>query len=138
VFGLQTHCTAIGVQPRQNADHSSAGFWSVAINSTCWAASSALARGFSPAQRQGFFVIFSTVWIRQRIHLPQVTAAQELQIKAEARLASLMEEKLVTRISSIYLARRRQNDRTTSRPHFDWNAQNVTGLRSNGRRQSEK
>ena len=31
--------------------------------------------------------------------LPQVTAAQELQIKAEARLASLMEEKLVTRIS---------------------------------------
>jgi hypothetical protein len=30
--------------------------------------------------------------------LPQVTAAQELQIKAEARLASL-EEKLVTRIS---------------------------------------
>jgi ribosomal protein L15 len=36
---------------------------------------------------------------RERIHLPQVTAAQELQIKAEARLASLMEEKLVTRIS---------------------------------------
>jgi hypothetical protein len=32
-------------------------------------------------------------------HLPQVTAAQELQIKAEARLAALMEEKLVTRIS---------------------------------------
>jgi len=31
--------------------------------------------------------------------LPHVTAAQELQIKAEARLASLMEEKLVTRIS---------------------------------------
>jgi hypothetical protein len=31
--------------------------------------------------------------------LPQVTAAQELQIKAEARLASLMEEKLVNRIS---------------------------------------
>jgi 16S rRNA C1402 N4-methylase RsmH len=31
--------------------------------------------------------------------LPQVTAAQELQIKAEARLASLIEEKLVTRIS---------------------------------------
>jgi hypothetical protein len=31
--------------------------------------------------------------------LPQGTAAQELQIKAEARLASLMEEKLVTRIS---------------------------------------
>jgi hypothetical protein len=33
------------------------------------------------------------------IHLPQITAAQELQIKAEARLASLIEEKLVTRIS---------------------------------------
>src|SRR5262249_54970135 len=35
----------------------------------------------------------------ERTHLPQVTAPQELQIKAEARLASLMEEKLVTRIS---------------------------------------
>jgi len=31
--------------------------------------------------------------------LPQVTAAQELQIKAQMRLASLVEEKLVTRIS---------------------------------------
>jgi len=31
--------------------------------------------------------------------LPQGPAAQELQIKAEARLASLMQEKLVTRIS---------------------------------------
>ena len=31
--------------------------------------------------------------------MPQGTAAQELQIKAEARLASLMQEKLVTRIS---------------------------------------
>jgi hypothetical protein len=31
--------------------------------------------------------------------LPQVSAAQELQIKAQMRLASLMEEKLVTRIS---------------------------------------
>jgi hypothetical protein len=41
--------------------------------------------------------------------LPQVTAAQELQIKAQMRLASLMEEKLVTRIfCSIHLARRRQ------------------------------
>ena len=28
--------------------------------------------------------------------MPQITAAQEFQIKAEARLASLMEEKLVT------------------------------------------
>jgi hypothetical protein len=33
--------------------------------------------------------------------LPQVTAAPELQIKAQKRLASLMEEKLVTRISVI-------------------------------------
>jgi hypothetical protein len=33
--------------------------------------------------------------------LPQVTAAQELQIKAQKRLASLMEETLVTRISVI-------------------------------------
>ena len=31
--------------------------------------------------------------------MPQVSAAQELQIKAQIRLASLMEEKLVTRIS---------------------------------------
>jgi len=31
--------------------------------------------------------------------LPQVSAAQELQIKAQARLASLMAEKLVMRIS---------------------------------------
>ncbi len=31
--------------------------------------------------------------------MPQVSAAQELQIKAQMRLASLMEEKLVTRIS---------------------------------------
>jgi hypothetical protein len=31
--------------------------------------------------------------------LPQVSAAQELQTKAQIRLASLMEEKLVTRIS---------------------------------------
>jgi hypothetical protein len=29
--------------------------------------------------------------------LPQVTAAQELQLKAQMRLASLMEEKLVVR-----------------------------------------
>jgi uncharacterized protein YndB with AHSA1/START domain len=31
--------------------------------------------------------------------LPQVSAAQQLQIKAQTRLAALMEEKLVTRIS---------------------------------------
>jgi len=49
--------------------------------------------------------------------LPQVTAAQELQIKAEARLAALMEEKLVTRIS--VLSTLLGGDRTTSRPHFD-------------------
>src|SRR5439155_4939658 len=40
---------------------------------------------------------FSLNW--ERIHLPQVSAAQELQVKAQMRLASLMEEKLVTRIS---------------------------------------
>jgi hypothetical protein len=45
------------------------------------------------------FVIFSNSELEERIHLPQVTAAQELQIKAQKRLASLMEEKLVTRIS---------------------------------------
>jgi hypothetical protein len=33
--------------------------------------------------------------------LPQVSAAQELQVKAQIRLASLMEEKLVTRISVV-------------------------------------
>ena len=31
--------------------------------------------------------------------MPQVSTAQELEIKAQIRLASLMEEKLVTRIS---------------------------------------
>ena len=31
--------------------------------------------------------------------MPQVSAAQELEIKAQIRLASLMEEKLVTRIA---------------------------------------
>jgi hypothetical protein len=45
------------------------------------------------------FVILSTVQIGERIHLPQVSAAQELEIKAQIRLASLMEEKLVTRIA---------------------------------------
>jgi len=65
------------------------------------------------------------------IHLPQVTAAQELQIKAEARLASLMEEKLVTRISVLstllgggktterLLVRISIETRKTS-PDFDW------------------
>src|SRR5262249_9789998 len=43
--------------------------------------------------------IFDSLRIRERIQLPQVSAAQELQIKAQMRLASLMEEKLVTRIS---------------------------------------
>jgi hypothetical protein len=33
--------------------------------------------------------------------LPQTDAAQELQVKADKRLAALMEEKLVTRISVI-------------------------------------
>jgi hypothetical protein len=31
--------------------------------------------------------------------LPQVSAAQELQVKAQTRLAALMKEKLVTRVS---------------------------------------
>ena len=33
--------------------------------------------------------------------MPQASFAQELQVKAEARLATLMQEKLVTRISVI-------------------------------------
>jgi tRNA A37 threonylcarbamoyladenosine biosynthesis protein TsaE len=37
--------------------------------------------------------------LEECIHLPQVSAAQELQTKAQIRLASLIEEKLVTRIS---------------------------------------
>src|SRR5262249_46477287 len=45
------------------------------------------------------FRYFQHSELEERIHLPQVTAAQELQIKAQMRLASLMEEKLVTRIS---------------------------------------
>ena len=45
------------------------------------------------------FVIFSTFELEERIDLPQVTAAQELQIKAQKRLSALTEEKLVTRIS---------------------------------------
>jgi hypothetical protein len=58
--------------------------------------SAAVARDFS---QQSFFCnnFHSLNW--ERIHLPQLTAAQELQIKAQKRLASLMEEKLVTRIS---------------------------------------
>jgi hypothetical protein len=55
-------------------------------------------RGFSRLKGKVFCDIFNSL-NQGRIHLPQVTAAQELQIKAEARLASLMEEKLVTRIS---------------------------------------
>jgi hypothetical protein len=43
--------------------------------------------------------IFDNLNLGERIHLPQVSAEQELQIKAQTRLASLMEEKLVTRIS---------------------------------------
>jgi hypothetical protein len=50
--------------------------------------------------------------------LPQVSAAQELQIKAEIRLAALMEEKLVTRISvlSTLQGGKKPNDFC---PHFD-------------------
>jgi ribosomal protein L15 len=55
--------------------------------------------------------------------LPQVTAAQELQIKAEARLASLIEEKLVTRISvlSTLLGGGKTKTHKTS-PDFDQTA----------------
>jgi hypothetical protein len=38
-------------------------------------------------------------WSNPPYFVPQGTAAQELQIEAEARLCSLMQEKLVTRIS---------------------------------------
>src|SRR5215475_715758 len=63
-------------------------------------ASSVLVPGLQPGSTARLFCdIFNSLNIRERIHLPQGTAAQELQIKAEARLASLMEEKLVTRIS---------------------------------------
>jgi hypothetical protein len=47
------------------------------------------------------------------IHLPQVSAAQELEVLARTRLASLMEEKLVTRIS--VLSTLRGGDETTER-----------------------
>jgi hypothetical protein len=44
-------------------------------------------------QQQGFFCdIFDNLNLGERIDLPQVSAAQELQIKAQTRLASLMEE----------------------------------------------
>src|SRR5262249_11385810 len=43
--------------------------------------------------------IFKHSELEECIHLPQVSAAQELQTKAQIRLASLIEEKLVTRIS---------------------------------------
>src|SRR5215471_10787105 len=45
-----------------------------------------------------FCVIFNSE-LDECIHLPQASAAQELQSKAQIRLASLIEEKLVTRIS---------------------------------------
>jgi hypothetical protein len=48
---------------------------------------------------KAFLCYFRQSELKERIHLPQVSAAQELQIKAQTRLASLMEEKLVTRIS---------------------------------------
>jgi len=67
--------------------------------------------------------------------LPQVSAAQELQIKAQIRLASLMEEKLVTRISVLSIlppcseAAKQPNDfssafrlKRTKRPDFDQTA----------------
>jgi hypothetical protein len=52
--------------------------------------------------------------------LPQVSAAQELQIKAQIRLAIFDGRKISNpNFCSIYLARRGQNNRTTSRPYFD-------------------
>jgi len=48
---------------------------------------------------KAFLCYFRQSELGERIQLPQVSAAQELQIKAQIRLASLMEEKLVTRIS---------------------------------------
>ena len=55
--------------------------------------------GLQPGSTARLFCDIFNSLNQERIHLPQVTAAQELQIKAEARLASLMAEKLVTRIS---------------------------------------
>jgi hypothetical protein len=80
-----------------------------------------LARGFSPPSTASLFCdIFDNLNLGELIHLPQVGAAQELQIKAQTRPASLMEEKFSNaNFCSIHLARRRQNNRTTSRPHFD-------------------
>jgi hypothetical protein len=46
-------------------------------------------------------LIFQEAKLGECTHLPQAGPAQELQVKAEARLATLMQEKLVTRISVI-------------------------------------
>ena len=71
--------------------------------------------------------------------MSQVSAAQELQIKAQACLASLVEEKLVTRISvlSTLLGGGKTTERLLVRISVETH-KNVTGLRSNGRRQGEK
>ncbi len=61
----------------------------------------------------------------------QNTDTQGLQSKAEARLASLKDEKLVTRIAvlSTSLGQGKITRRLMDR-HVDRNAQNVSGLRS--------
>ena len=49
--------------------------------------------------RKAPLLYFQQSELEESIHLPQISAAQELQTKAQIRLASLIEEKLVTRIS---------------------------------------
>jgi hypothetical protein len=46
-------------------------------------------------------VILQEPKLEEPTHLPEASAAQELQVKAATRLAALMQEKLVTRISVI-------------------------------------
>jgi hypothetical protein len=55
--------------------------------------------GFQPGSTARLLWYLQQSELEERTHLPQVSAAQELQVKAQMRLASLMEEKLVTRIS---------------------------------------
>jgi hypothetical protein len=46
-------------------------------------------------------VILQAPELGECTHLPQASAAEDLQVKAGTRLATLMQEKLVTRISVI-------------------------------------
>jgi len=59
------------------------------------------ARESAVPPRQDILLIFQEAKLGECTHLPQAGPAQELQVKAEARLATLMQEKLVTRISLI-------------------------------------